>query len=466
MSTVVSLVIAFATLAFGAVYPWAYLPALAAAACIGIAGLVRSRGVPAETRHIFIALSVVALAIGVQLVPLPRHVAALLSPKSADILSRYSLTFAGERANHPLSINPSATLTALMGLAALSLYLAGLPALLSRTDLRALPRNVILFAIPLALFGMYTRQHNNGLVYGFWHTQEHDYSNGFGPFINRNHFAGWMLMATCLAIGALCGRIESAFDGVQPGWRQRLGWLSSSSANRIVLIAMAVLVMAVSLVWTVSRSGILSFAGATLCFVWLLAHRRRVSGAIRVVVTFLLGAVLLASASWRGIGHLERWFANTTDLESRLAVWHDGWRLVRDFPITGTGINTYRDAMLFYQRQLVEVWMTHAHNDYLELLAEGGLLVAVPALVAVAVLAAAIVKNLNAARDNAYDYWIRAGAAVGLIAIGIQETVEFSLHIPANSLLFATLAAVALSPISRRRFHPSTAPPAGTAPIV
>lgn len=455
MSAVVSSIVVFATLAFGAVYPWAYLPAFAAAASIGLAGLVRARGLPDETRHIFLALSVVALAIGVQLVPLPRHLLALLSPKSVEILSRYSLTFAAEGANHPISINPSATAISLVGLAALGLYLAGLPALLSRTDLRSLPRNLICFAIPLALFGIYTRQHNNGLVYGFWHTQERDYSNGFGPFINRNHFAGWMLMVTSLAIGMLCGRIESAVDRVPPGWRNRLVWLSTSSASRTVLAAMAVVVMAVSLVWTVSRSGIIGFVGALLCFVWLLARRRRVSGLTRLGVACLLGTVLVVSVSWRGIDDLRRWFADTTDVESRLAAWQDGWRVVRDFPLTGTGINTYRDGMLFYQKHMLNLRMSHAHNDYLEWLAEGGLLIAVPGMIALAVLTAAIVKNLNAARDNAYGYWIRAGAAVGLIAIGIQEAVEFSLHIPANSLLFATLAAVALSPIS----HPSGTPP-------
>ena len=50
--------------------------------------------------------------------------------------------------------------------------------------------------------------------------------------------------------------------------------------------------------------------------------------------------------------------------------------------LTGTGMNTYDVVMLFYQRHVLELRMTHAHNDYLVLLAEGGLLVVVPAIVA------------------------------------------------------------------------------------
>jgi O-antigen ligase len=90
--------------------------------------------------------------------------------------------------------------------------------------------------------------------------------------------------------------------------------------------------------------------------------------------------------------------------------------------------------------------MTHAHNDYLQLLAEGGLLVSVPAALALVLLVIAIGRSVNGARNAGSDYWVGTGACVGLLAIGIQETVEFSLHMPANALLFATLAAVAISP--------------------
>jgi hypothetical protein len=65
------------------------------------------------------------------------------------------------------------------------------------------------------------------------------------------------------------------------------------------------------------------------------------------------------------------------------------------------------------------------------------------------VLALAIRRNLRAARHEARGYWIRAGAAVGLLAIATQETLEFSLQIPVNALLFCTLAALALAPVSR-----------------
>jgi len=91
--------------------------------------------------------------------------------------------------------------------------------------------------------------------------------------------------------------------------------------------------------------------------------------------------------------------------------------------------------------------MAQAHNDYVELAAEGGLLIVVPAVIATAVLARAMMQNLRAARPESRGYWIRAGASIGIAAVAIQEVVEFSLQIPVNALLFATLAAVVLAPI-------------------
>jgi hypothetical protein len=60
-------------------------------------------------------------------------------------------------------------------------------------------------------------------------------------------------------------------------------------------------------------------------------------------------------------------------------------------------------------------------------LAEGGLLVTIPATIAVMLLARAILRNLRAARPEACSYWIRAGTAVGLLAMAVQEVFEFSL---------------------------------------
>jgi O-antigen ligase len=167
----------------------------------------------------------------------------------------------------------------------------------------------------------------------------------------------------------------------------------------------------------------------------------------RALVLVALAVVVLAGVSWRGVDTLLVWFLDERSLLSRLDAWRDGWAVVRDFPLLGTGLNTYSPAMLFYQARNPGFHMAQAHNDYLQLLAEGGVVIGLAVIVVAVLLCRSIWWTLRAARTEARGYWVRAGAAVGLVAIAFQELVEFTLQIPANAFLFCTLAAIALTPV-------------------
>lgn len=448
MPALVVTLIGLGTLAFGAVYPWGYLPLFAAAALIGLVGL--RHGVPREVRPVAIGLLLLWAAVAAQLLPMPRATLEALSPNTTDLLGLYNPAFAiGAVEWVPLSINPRSTQLGALALGGLSLYMLGVPALLNSRALRRLPRALAMFAVPLALFGIYTREYNNGLMYWFWLPQDGGGANQFGPFVNRNHFAGWMLMAACFLIGALFGQVERASPGSSESRAQRrLAWMSSAQANGLFLMGGTVLLAAISLFWTESRSAMIGFGVAGATFVWLALTRRRLGTTRRAVAVATLGTTLLAGVMWRGPARLLAWFQDERDLLSRLEAWRDGWGVVRDFSHFGTGLNTYPDAMLFYQQRNPDSFVAQAHNDYLQVLAEGGLLVTIPATLVVLLLGYAIRRNLRAASHQARGYWIRAGAAVGLTAMATQEVFEFSLQIPANALLFCTLAAVALTPVN------------------
>jgi O-antigen ligase len=441
-------IIALGTSAFGAVYPWAFIPLLGAAAAIGVAGLY-STGLRPELRSLAFALFFVCAAGAVQLVPLPPTALARVSPATPGILASYDLVFAAEGMWAPLSIRPHSTAVAIVTLIALSLYLLGLPGLIGSRTLRSLPGSLAILAAVLALYGIYTRETNNGLIYGFWQPQDGGGGNQFGPFINRNHFGGWMLMTLGLLVGSVLGQVEGAIHGGHRPQR-RLAWLSSSSANRLLLTGSVVVLGVIAIFWSLSRSSIISLAAAVTMFAWLASRRRRLGTTRRSVVVVSLAAALAAGMSWRGPGRVVAWFQDDRNLLGRFDAWRDGWDVIQAFPLFGTGLNTFGDAMLFYQTRNAGFHMAQAHNDYIQLAAEGGLLVVAPALVAAVLLARAIARNLRAARPESRGYWIRAGAAVGLVAVAIQEVVEFSLQIPVNALLFATLAAVALAPVVPR----------------
>src|SRR4051812_6689970 len=142
--------------------------------------------------------------------------------------------------------------------------------------------------------------------------------------------------------------------------------------------------------------------------------------------------------------------AATRDYAGRLGAWGDAWAVAKRYPLTGSGMDTYGVAMLFYQRFNTEVHYSAAHNDYLQVAAEGGLLVGIPALAALVALVWQIARRFKE-ETSASTYWLRCGATVGLLCIGFQEAGDFSLEIPGNAFLFAVLCAIAIHRTPARR---------------
>jgi O-antigen ligase len=171
---------------------------------------------------------------------------------------------------------------------------------------------------------------------------------------------------------------------------------------------------------------------------------RRMSGArSRVSAAISIGLVLVLAVGWAGSGRVVAKFdAASSDAEGRLAAWRDTRRIIEDFPVFGVGMGSYSTAMLIYQTDGRRDMYAQAHNDYLQLAAEGGALVGIPVLIAL--LLRGIWRRLSAEDEDPTSYWLRRGAVAGLLAIAIQSTVEFSLQMPGNDVLFVTLLAMAL----------------------
>src|SRR5262249_39372387 len=105
--------------------------------------------------------------------------------------------------------------------------------------------------------------------------------------------------------------------------------------------------------------------------------------------------------------------------------------------------------MRAYQTATSDTLVWEAHNDYLQLAAEGGLLVGVPIALTLVLFVDGIRRRFSSDEDDRTTSWIRFGAATGLAAIGLQSLVEFSLQMPGNAVAFVVLAAIALHRPSR-----------------
>lgn len=450
--------VAWGALAFGAVYPWAYWPLLAACACIGTAAVLvyRRRPFDRPLRRVLLALGAVVTAVALQLVPLPAGAVAAVSPATDAFLERFNLAYAlDEDVWHPLSIAPAATVPGLALLTAFALFLAGLTRALSSSRVRRLAALIVAFGVALALIGIVQKAVAGdhawaGMkIYGFW-TPANLLSTPFGPYVNKNHFAGWMLMVIPLAIGLAIGRAEQALGHAHGGWRGALLWLSSPAGGRVQLLGLAALVMGASLLLTRSRSGV-SCLVLALLLLGVAAKRRFGSARATAAAAGALAVLFVALFLLAGADLTARITNRMDAMELRKNIWTDSAAIVRDFPLTGTGLNTFGTAMIRYQTSQDDQHFQEAHNDYLQIAVEGGLLVGLPVLLACIAVGAAIRQRFAAAADDAVTYWVRTGATVGILAVAAQSFVEFSLQMPGNAAVFVVLLAMVLHEATSRR---------------
>jgi O-antigen ligase len=468
--TAIVAAIAWGALAFGAVYPWAYTPLAAGCAAIGVAGLTAGRRDRPPISRLAIGLAAIGIAISLQLVPLPRTVLTRVSPGTDAFLRQYDLSYthpgsAGDRSPdeirdselpwHPVSIAPAKTALGLGLFSALALFMLGTTRVLSIAGARPVALAVLGLGLLLTVLAVIQIALNPNaseftLIYGFWRPQ--GVSTPFGPFVNPNHYAGWMLMALPLVLGLA----QAALQGTTlagRGVRDRVLWAASEEGGTLVLSLCAGLIMGVSLMMTRSRSGIACLVVAiALSGGMLFLRQRRASARIAVAAAFVF--VFLGAVAWAGVDTMLGKFqasGREVSLSSRVNAWKDTVRIIRDSPVMGTGFDTYGTAMMVYQTSRQGEHFQEAHNDYLQLAAEGGLLVGLPILFTLAIFVAEVRRRFREAPKEGMTYWLRVGAVVGLIAIALQSLIEFSLQMPGNAVLWSVLAALALHQSPRLR---------------
>ena len=440
-------VLVWGTLAFGSVYPWAYQPLIAACAVCGVYGLIVARRREWRERSLLLALLFLALVPAVQLVPMSSSALQSISPAADRFLRGQDLSYALSPAAHPLSINPRATMRGLMLLAGFGVLLLGLVRALRASTAQRLGLCLIALGVVVALIGIVQKATLGdhafaGMkIYGIWEP-ESKLTTPFGPFVNKNHFAGWMLMVFPLAV-CLAFEVMERATHHRRGARSTLIWLSSPDGGRFQLLIFAATLMAVSVLMTGSRSGLggLIFIVVTAIF---FASRRLQSTKVRWGVLASAAALFVIVFLWAGADVAARVGQRVNAVELRKRIWHDTLTIVRDFPVAGTGLNTFGTATVAYQSSNRDVHYQEAHNEYLQLAAEGGVLLIVAAIVLLTVIARKIRRRFVSGRDGPAGYWLRLGAVIGVVAIALQSIVEFSLQMPGNAALFVVVLALCL----------------------
>jgi hypothetical protein len=389
------------------------------------------------------ALDLVLLAIAlltlVQAVPAPRTVVDALSPHAAVVHRALTLDPAAVPRWLPLSIDSRATAWAsFVTIGAIALFFAA-RAMFASGDVRRTVRGISI--IGLAVSGVAVAQAATAgrLIYWRFRT-EYEGPLPFGPFVNRNHFATWTIMAAPVCLGYIIARANKP-GATLSSFTSRRTRLARMADGRTLWLIAAGAAMIGALLVSLSRSGIVSLAGATIASALFLRQRTSPGRgwwlAAALVVTIGLG---ISRADLPALA--DRFTRSGTSVENRVRVWRDTRPVVRDFWLIGTGVGTYRTAMLYYQRSDRVVQFNQAHNHYLQATAEGGMVLL--ALIGCACIALARAVRERLTSDASGTYWIRAGAATGLLAVALQSLWETGLVMPANAALAAVLAALAV----------------------
>ncbi len=408
------------------------------AGAVVLTSLTSVRAEP-SARALDLSLAALVGAMAVQLVPLPPALAGWLSPARDRLVQARSLVPTGP-VWAPLSLDPASTVYACAVLLAAVLTFVACRALFARRGVRDVCRAIAWLGLLLACAGMLQRAASGDLIYGFWLPFDRG-ALPFGPFVNRNHAATWLVMGAATCGGYLMARVHRAGSP-----RRRMEPVRTSADSRMVWLAIAGTAMVIGIGVTLSRSGALALAAAATV---LLAFGRpragRPGAAWLVAVALVAGAVLVALGQSAAL--LDRAVdAAVAGPPGRLAIWRDTLSAARDFWLTGAGAGTYAQLMVFYQTANRTYYFNQAHNQYLQAAAEGGLLLVGPLAFALIALVRTAIARLRA--DTSGIFWIRLGSAAGLAGVALQSGWETGLRLPANAELAAVLAALLLHPVT------------------
>jgi O-antigen ligase len=380
-----------------------------------------------------LALLLALAVVGAQLVPLQPAVRASLSPAAAAF--DRAMRVGGARGAQPLTIDPLATALALMTLAAVLLAYWSARTAFAYGGLRATVRGIAWMGLLLAPLAIVQHAAPLPLLDRVWGLNSVG-QRPFGPFVNRNDLAGWLIMAVPLTAGYAVARIESR----QAGARHALADLVD---DRSIWLAGSVVLMTGGLVFSRSRSGLAGGLVGIAALAFLGKHRLNADARRGRWLLAALIAIMAGATAFTNVGALAERFAmsGSEGLGARLSIWRETWPIVRNFWPVGAGVGSFQQAMLLYQTRSRLFNVSHADNEFLQMLAEGGL----PFVFAVAcaMVAGVWLIGRQFARDRTPMAWIRAGAVAGLLGLGVQNLVEMTLRVPANGLLFAVLAAIA-----------------------
>lgn len=424
---------------FGAEDPsWSAVLAVGCLVPFGLAllGTLGARPSEGVTPAVLVAAAAVVVVPLAGLIPAPEGLRHALVPEGTALVEA-ALPGTGVRS---LSLAPSATRSAL----ALAVAYVGAFLLLAAFARRPAARAAVVAAlvssgVALAVLGILQDETQRDTTHPriYWTVEVQEAGTPFGPYVNRNHFCGAVVVLASIAAG------------------ECLALWSARRHAAAVPLGLATLVMIAAVAQTESRGGTL---GVVVVGAVLLASApagRRLRG---LALGIGVAAAVAALLAWSGVldEYLERQVTLYGRWRGRFAVQRDALAAFAGNPVLGTGAGTFEEVYPPFQRVCDDRSFGNAHSDWAQLLMETGLLgVAATLLVVRQVVrwAKAGLASTGPAR------WRVAGPLAGASAVAAHGFFEVNLHVPANALL--TVCALSLASAAAAGAHAQDGADAG-----
>jgi O-antigen ligase len=374
------------------------------------------------------------LWIGLSLLPVSRSALSAISPDAAALRTETEGLLGESPSSAPWSLAPYQSLRGLwLFVAVAGIFFLAFRAARTSEGARRLGLGLLLLGAASGFFGigafLAELRSASGLA-----TEALRASGTFG---NPNHYAAFQSMLLLSSLGVFLWLRAKA--GTAPRGRR------SNEGGLAGIAGLGIIVIALSLLLSLSRSGIASALAGALVFAAL--SRRAERSASRGSAHRSLAAIALAIGAvflWIGVEPLVGRFTGLADSwneeATRVQVWRDSAPAVRDFWMTGSGLGSFRYVSGRYRTFGGRIFYSWAHNDYLQLAIELGL----PGVLLVSWLVLALVRASRRVRlellpDPALSA-LHTGFASALVAVALHSLTDFSLHLPANLALCAALA--------------------------
>ena len=274
----------------------------------------------------------------------------------------------------------------------------------------------------VSLFGIVQHFTFNGKLY--WLIALTPGAGPFGPFVDGDHFAGFVELTAPLGLALLFFR----------SWRR----------EQLSLLLLFTIVPIGALILSASRGGIIGLV-LELSLLALLSRAHRV-GRKQLVGAAAIALIAGSFIVWLGVSKAIQRFEQLThegiSRELRVSMYRDTRGIIVDHPWVGTGLGTlvavYPRYASFYNGLTVD----HAHNDYLELLADTGIVGGVCGLAFIGLLFWQGLASFQSAR-GLFARSTVAGSLAACVGLLLHSLVDFNLHIPSNCLIFLLLSCIA-----------------------